>query len=127
MSQAATTHIYTAHWAKAPSPTGRMSGADLIRRVCTKAADRALKAYHKALHTGQPSLVSDKPILCTAYFGNVLLDLYGTVDRVPSGVIVDLHDAAIHGTQISLCNSLTDKQWEDLHAQALDAKAKGAA
>ncbi|MGN8062773.1 hypothetical protein ACTJK4_14035 [Ralstonia sp. 22111] len=93
-------------------------GAALIFRIRAKAAAKATAQSTTALHDGQPLVAANATFLCNAYFGAVRVDLYGTSHRLRTGIVVDLDDAAIAGTQISLINSLNDKQWQDLHEQA---------
>ncbi|MBB0026798.1 hypothetical protein [Ralstonia pickettii] len=93
-------------------------GAALIFRIRAKAAAKATAQSIKSLHDGQPLVAANATFLCNAYVGAVRVDLYGTHTRVRARVIVDLDDAAIAGTQISLRDSLSQKQWMELHYQA---------
>ncbi|WP_137910701.1 hypothetical protein [Ralstonia sp. 3PA37C10] len=93
-------------------------GAALIFRIRAKAAAKATAQAVKALHDEQPLVAANAAFLCTGYFGDVRVDLYGTSQRLRTGISVDLDDAAIAGTQISLRDSLTGKQWLELHEQA---------
>ena len=93
-------------------------GAALIFRIRAKAAAKATAQSIKSLHDGQPLVAANATFLCTGYFGDVRVDLYGTSQRLRTGITVDLDDAAIAGTQISLRDSLSQKQWMELHEQA---------
>ncbi|MGK2829208.1 hypothetical protein ACSI5F_03765 [Ralstonia pseudosolanacearum] len=79
---------------------------------------QAIADFTKTLHEGQPLVAAGATFLCNGYFGNVRLDLYGSCQRLRSGFVVDLDDAAIAGTQISLLDSLNGQQWQELHEQA---------
>lgn len=93
-------------------------GAALIFRIRAKAAAKATAQSTTALHDGQPLVAANATFLCNAYFGAVRVDLYGTSCRLRTGTTVDIDDVAIAGTQISLRDSINDKQWMELHYQA---------
>ncbi|GAQ30243.1 hypothetical protein SAMD00023378_3926 [Ralstonia sp. NT80] len=120
------THATTNRVQNANAAVRRLTGAALLFRVRAKAAAKAFAQFTQALHEGQPLLPAESTFLCQAYFGNVRLDLYGTSHHLRSGIVVDLDNAAVAGTQISLRDSLNGKQWEDLHRQAQIALEEGA-
>lgn len=103
----------------------RLSSTALVMGIRAKAAAKAIAQFTKTLHEDQPLVAANATYLCHAFFGDVRLDLYGNYYKLRSRIIVDLDDATIAGTQISLRDALSGKQWNDLHRQAQIAIEEG--
>lgn len=70
---------------------------------------------------GQPEMLTGLEYLGTAFFGDVRVDLHGSVHYVGSRIEdIDLEDVTIAGTTISLRDSLSNTEWTRLQRDAIE-------
>lgn len=70
---------------------------------------------------GQPEMLTGLEYLGTAFFGDVRVDLHGSVYWIGSRIgDIDLEDVTISGTTVSLRDSLDSKEWARLQREAIE-------
>lgn len=68
---------------------------------------------------GQPEMLSGLEHLGSSFFGDVRVDLHGSVHYIGSRIEdIDLEDVTITGTTISLRDSLSNTEWMRLQRDA---------
>lgn len=75
---------------------------------------------------GQPEMLTGLEYLGTTHWGDVLVDLHGSVYWVGSRIgDIDLEDVTITGTTISLRDSLDNAEWARLQREAIEQYERG--
>lgn len=75
---------------------------------------------------GQPEMLTGLEHLGSSFFGDVRVNLLGTVHYVGTRIAdIDLEDVAIAGTTISLRDSLDAAEWARLQREAVEQYERG--
>ena len=92
-----------------------------VARLRSSIEYRARKEAIADIHRDQPEVLPGLEHLGSSFFGDVRVDLHGSVHYVGSRIEdIDLEDVTITGTTISLRDSLDSKEWARLQREAIE-------
>ncbi|MBY4947035.1 hypothetical protein K6V92_10435 [Cupriavidus respiraculi] len=90
-----------------------------LARFRAKVAAQTAAALTEALHADQPTMTQGLEVLGTGFFGDLRVELHGSVEYAGSRVSdVYLEDVTVAGTTISVRDCLDGKDWERLEEDA---------
>lgn len=69
---------------------------------------------------GQPEVADDLEHLCSSFFGDLRVEVYGNVVGDGMSARIYVADVAIAGTTVSLRDSLDSKEWARLQREAIE-------